>query len=145
MNLLLISVLLLASPRTALERTKNDLLEIEKHIGHANLACDYDYFRQIEAEDFIFTDPSGQVTTRNQDLAGEKDCKKREGTFSLSEESVFVYGDSAVVSAISTYQTTKSDGTAVKRSNRFTDMFVRRKGQWLLVAGHSSNLKDPAK
>jgi hypothetical protein len=145
MSVLLISVLMLATVPSNPASTKSELLDIERRIGHANLTCDYDYFRKIEAEEFFFTGPTGQVTTREQDLAGEKDCKKHNGTFSLREERVLLYGNTAVVSAIGTYETTKADGSQASRSSRFTDVFVRRKGQWLVVAGHSSNLKEATK
>jgi hypothetical protein len=145
---ILIAALLLApviAPASEDATIKENLLEIERHIGRANLACDYELFRAVEGKEFFFTDTSGQVTTRDQDLAGEKDCKKHNGDFSLTEPRVLLYGDTAVVNAIGTYQLTNSEGKAVHRSSRFTDVFVKRNGSWVLVAGHSSNLKDPAK
>ena len=55
---------------------KDKLIRIEHEIGRANLQCDYRYFERIEAEEFIFTDASGNVSSKRQDLAGEKDCRK---------------------------------------------------------------------
>ena len=55
---------------------KDELIRIEHEIGRANLQCDYHYFERIEAEEFIFTDASGNVSNKRQDLAGEKDCHK---------------------------------------------------------------------
>src|SRR3954471_186216 len=51
---------------------KDELIHIEHEIGRANLQCDYRYFDRIEAEEFIFTDASGNVSNKRQDLAGEK-------------------------------------------------------------------------
>ena len=112
-------------------KTKELLLDLEAQVGKANLACDYSFFRKVEAEEFFFTGPSGKVTTREEDLAGEKDCKKHEGTYTLAEPRVLLYGDTA--------------GVAVKHSSRFTDVFVRRTRAWVMVTAHSSTIKDPAK
>ena len=142
----LLAVLALASSalaRDASDKTKQALLDIEQQVGRANLGCDYDFFRKIEAEEFFFTGPSGKITTRAEDLAGEKDCKKHEGTYSLSEERVMLYGDTAVVSAVGTYETANAKGERVRHSSRFTDVFVRRNGAWVMVAGHSSTIKEP--
>jgi hypothetical protein len=147
MKSLLVFLCLFLSPGFAAGKTgliKKHLLDIEAHVGRANLECDYDFFRKIEADEFFFTDPAGEVTTRAQDLAGEKDCKKHTGTYSLSDEKVLIYPESAVVSAIGTYEIVNAKGETVRRSNRFTDVFVKRKGEWLMVAGHSSALKTPA-
>lgn len=46
-----------------------DLLRIENEIGQANIHRDKAFFEKIESDDFIFTDSSGGVTTKNEDLA----------------------------------------------------------------------------
>src|SRR5580692_8257993 len=38
------------------EKTKQELIDIERRIGAANLHCDYKYFAMVEAAEFIFTD-----------------------------------------------------------------------------------------
>src|SRR5436190_3453994 len=115
---LLLSLSSAAFASNSTEKTKKTLLDIETHVGKANLACDYDFFGKVEAEEFFFTDPSGKVTTREKDLAGEKGCKKHEGTYILAEPRVLIYGTTAVVSAIGTYETTDPAGVAVKHSSR---------------------------
>ena len=67
------------------------LLDIEQKIALANNECDYAYFRQIEAKEFIFTDSAGHVVTRDEDLAGEKDCKKTEYRHDFDELRLLEY------------------------------------------------------
>src|SRR5262249_40635933 len=101
-------------------------------------------FDRVEAEEFIFTDSAGGVTDKKQDLAGEKDCHKSDGTYEVDETEVRLYGDTAVVTGrITTTHKNKEDKLAVRRS-RFTDVFVWRDKRWQLMAGHSSRIPDPA-
>ena len=51
---------------------KDELIRIEHEIGRANLECDYRYFERIEAEEFIFTDASGNVSNKREDLAEKR-------------------------------------------------------------------------
>src|SRR3954451_24154227 len=74
-TMLFLSFALIAQTRDPV-KLRQELLDLENMIALANNECDYAYFRQIEADEFIFTDSQGTVTTRAQDLAGEKDCKK---------------------------------------------------------------------
>jgi ketosteroid isomerase-like protein len=123
---------------------KNTLLQIEREIGRANLDCDYRYFDRVEAEEFIFTDSAGGVTSKKEDLAGEKDCHKSDGTYDVDETDVRLYGDTAVVTGrVTITRKNKEDKLLVRRS-RFTDVFVWRDKRWQLVAGHSSRIPEPA-
>jgi Domain of unknown function (DUF4440) len=115
--------------------TVDDFLRIEREIGRANRECDYDYFRRIEADEFIFTGANGAVTTRAEDLAGEKDCHKTDYDQVIDEPRLLLYGTVAVFNARNTI-TVKG----VLHRNRFTDVFVWRDGRWQLVAGHSSRI-----
>jgi ketosteroid isomerase-like protein len=130
-------------PPASPDPSKADLIRIEREIGRANLDCDYKYFDRIEAEDFIFTDASGGVTDKKQDMAGEKDCHKSDGTYDVDDASVRLYGNTAVVTGRVTTVGKNKEGKAVTRRSRFTDVFVWRDGRWQLVAGHSSRIPEP--
>jgi hypothetical protein len=123
---------------------KEELIRIEHEIGRANLECDFRYFERIEAEEFIFTDASGNVSNKRQDLAGEKDCRKSEATYDIDETDVRLYPLSAVVTGRVTITRKDKEGKAITRKSRFTDVFVWRDATWQLVAGHSSRIPDTA-
>jgi ketosteroid isomerase-like protein len=80
------------------------------------------------------------VTTRAEDLAGESECKPREGSYTLEDIRVMTYGDVVVFNALATVTGTNSKGEPYERKSRFTDVLVRRGGAWRLVAGHSSRI-----
>lgn len=120
-----------------------DLTAIEHEIARANRECDYRYFERVEAMEFIFTDARGNVTTREQDLAGEKDCRRSAPTTLLTESRAFRIGDTAVWSSLSTVSGVNRDGAAFTRVSRFTDVFVWRDTRWQLIAGHESRVPSP--
>ena len=132
-----------ASPGTPGE-VKNNLIQIEREIGRANLDCDFKYFDRVEAEEFIFTDAAGAVSDKKQDLAGEKDCHKSDGTYDVDDADVRLYGNAAVVTGRVTITRKNSEGKILTRRSRFTDVFVWRDERWQLVAGHSSRIPEPA-
>jgi hypothetical protein len=75
-------------PHGSSDQLKTDLLQIEREAGRANFNCNYQYFDRLEAEEFVFTNANGEVTTKKQDLDGEKDCHKFDGSFDLDETQV---------------------------------------------------------
>ena len=119
---------------------RSQLLEIEREIARANRECDYRYFDRIEADEFIFTDARGGVTTKKEDLAGEKDCRKNETTQTFDEVILQPHGSWAVLSARTTMSFVDREGHSGTRQTRFTDVFIWRDGRWQLVAGHSSRI-----
>ncbi len=131
-----------SAPQGASDQIEADLVQIERDAGRANFNCDYHYFDRLEAEEFVFTDSKGDVTTKQQDLAGEKDCLKFDGTFDLDETQVRLYGNTAVVTARVTV-TGKKQGAPFRSRSRLTDVFVWRDGRWQIVAGHSSHIPEP--
>jgi uncharacterized protein DUF4440 len=132
-GLVSIAVSLSGSPASGQSRdsavVRSQLLEIEQDIARANRECDYRYFDRIEADEFIFTDARGGLTTKKEDLAGEKDCRKNETTQSFDEVIVQAHGSWAVLSARTTMSFVDREGHSGTRQNRFTDVFVWRDGR----------------
>ena len=122
------------------EELRGELVALEQRIGDANFACDYKFFAEVEAPEFIFTDGSGGVTTRTEDLAGESACRPSKGSYALSDVRVMGYGEVVVFTALATIKGTNRKGEPFERKHRFTDVLVRRDGRWQLVAGHASRL-----
>ena len=127
------------------DRTRNDLMQLERDIGKANIENDYAFFDRVEAEEFIFTDAGGGVTTRKQDLEGLKQPANPDVklvAYDVDEMRVMIYDKTAVVTGrVTTKRMVK--GAPVIGQSRFTDVFVWRQGRWQLVAGHSSRIRTP--
>lgn len=127
-------------------KTQIELMQLEREIGAANIRRDKAFFERIEADEFIFTDSGGGLTTRTEDVAS---LDKPAGDFKLvsyvvDEMKVFVYGKTAVVTGRTTTVSRGKDREITNKS-RFTDVFVRRGGRWQIVAGHASRIREPQK
>ena len=127
------------------DRTRNDLMQLERDIGKANIENDYAFFDRVEAEEFIFTDAGGGVTTKKQDLEGLKQPANPDVklvAYDVDEMKVMLYDKTAVVTGrVTTKRMVK--GAEVLSKSRFTDVFVWRQERWQLVAGHSSRIRTP--
>lgn len=123
-----------------------ELMQIERDIGEANIRRDKAFFERIEADEFIFTDSGGGITTKPEDLASldEPPGEFKLVSYIVDEMKVLVYGKTAVVTGRAT-TVSRGKEREVTNKSRFTDVFVKRAGRWQLVAGHSSRIREPQK
>ena len=124
------------------DRTKQDLMQLERDIGKANVERDYAFFDRVEADEFIFTGADGSLLTKKDDLKGLKEPANPDFTllaYDVDEISVLLYEKVAVVTGRVT-QKSRHKGAEVNSQTRFTDVFVSRDGRWQIVAGHSSRI-----
>jgi ketosteroid isomerase-like protein len=128
---------------SAEERTKAELMQLERDIGRANVERDAAFFERVEADECVFTDSNGGLTTKKEDVdsvKGPRNPDVRLLSYDVDEMNVLLYGDTAVVTGrVTTKQNVKGEERTGR--SRFTDVFVRRDGRWQLVAGHSSRIK----
>lgn len=127
-------------------KVEEELMQLERDIGEANIKRDKAFFERIEAEEFIFTDSSGGLTNKAQDVAS---LDSPPGAFKLvsyvpDEMAVHIYGETAVVTGRVTTGSRNAERSVTNQS-RFTDVFVKRQGRWQIVAGHSSRIREPQK
>ena len=108
-----LAILLLPVPAPAAEpsaedRTKAELMQLERDIGRANVERDAAFFERVEADEFIFTDSGGGLTTKKEDVDGVRkpanpDVKLL--AYDVDDMQVRVYGETAVVTgSVSTKQ-----------------------------------------
>lgn len=93
---------------------------------------------KILADDFILVIGDGTVSTK-ADLLKEAEDRIREYTHQEdSEQTVRVWGDTAVVTARLWMQGTRKDGTPFDYQLWFSDTYVRTKEGWRYVFGQAS-------
>ncbi|MDQ1559479.1 MAG: hypothetical protein QOD32_2539 [Pyrinomonadaceae bacterium] len=128
-------------------KTEQELMALERALGEANVRRDKAFFERVEAEEFIFTDANGGITTKQEDVASldtpPAPDAPRLVSYVPDEMRVYLYDKAAVVFGRVTTAYRDKEDKEVSSQSRFTDVFVWRADRWQLVAGHSSRI--PAK
>jgi ketosteroid isomerase-like protein len=116
---------------------KSMILALESAWNQAEIHHDTNVAATLMADTFISVDHHGTLLNKAQYLAGIKDPSFHPQEISNSETSVYLYGDTAIVS--SAYRTKGTDsGKPFQHHGRFTDTWIRRNGKWQCVADHET-------
>lgn len=125
-----------AGSQSASEADKQQVMNVLRDWVKAENEHDAAALRRILDDQFITTSGAGQPGNKEKFIksltAGKADPRQSQ---SLTDESVVVDGDTAVVVGTDTFHMTdgaKPDGLAL----RYTITFIRRGGQWTALAEH---------
>ncbi|HEY7764816.1 MAG TPA: nuclear transport factor 2 family protein [Aestuariivirgaceae bacterium] len=114
------------------------LAEVQQVLARAWVAGDRATIERLIAPDWTTTGPDGTVRTRAQVLAEVFDTHvHRIQQITIDGVEVRLFGEAAVVSG-RTHALGEFAGQRYEVWIRFTDVFVRRSGQWQAVASHAS-------
>ena len=113
--------------------------KLDKERIQAQIHADAEALDRIYADDFIGIGPSGTVRTKPQVLADFTSHDLKFQSITTDDVRIRVYGNTVVETGRST-MVGQDKGKVVPRDNRFTRVWVRRLGQWRLVANHYSTL-----
>jgi len=155
MKHILLSVLLTivaASPTLAQFKSKaapskrsveRQLVELERQLSDALVREDAAVLERLWSNDLVFTFPNGKVSNKAQRLAGQKPAaqpSQSESQTSNDEVKVYPYGNTAVVTVLSTWSG-KANNQAYSSQFQATHLWVKQQGRWRLVAAHVSPVK----
>lgn len=120
------------------ERSEKALLEMENRWVTALDRRDPKAVDCLLAEEFLDSDTTGQLRTRQQVL----DAVPNRKTYAqqLVDLRPALYGDIGIVRGVN--RITDKDGKEVARV-RFTDVFRYRDGQWRAISGHETMVQAP--
>ena len=131
----------------AIER---ELLRIENDWPRVLRERDVAAVRRVEADDAIFIYPDGNLGDKAQDIKDFESGAITADSWELFDLKAKVLdADAAIVSGRSVVKNGKykmADGKTIDISGeyRFIDTFVRRNGQWHIVAGASVPVRSPS-
>jgi hypothetical protein len=112
------------------DEAKN-LIGLQEAIAKAVETGDAAAWEKLAADDYQFITPTGVVMGRAERLALVK--KGPVPGFGITDASVRIYGDVAVVSGIQ----------GPKRNVRFSAVWVKRAGTWRAVLNHATPIQKP--
>ena len=128
-----------ATPATRI--AERQLIELERQLSDALVRQDAAVLDRLWSNDLVFTFPSGKVSNKAQRLAGQKpSAQPSESTNSNDQVKVYLYGNTAVVTVLSTW---KGKAGTQEYSDQYqtTHVWVKQQGRWQLVAAHVSQVK----
>jgi ketosteroid isomerase-like protein len=99
------------------------------------VSADWEEYAKHLASDYLHTRENGQVESKDETIASLRDVKRKVIVMEMEPSSLAIrsYGDAAISSAEFTIRVRES-GQVKSRRTRHTDVFVKRDGQWWLVA-----------
>ena len=136
---LMLSALALLLARPAVAQTaaaEKEVAQLFNTLNDANIKKDRATIERLTADDFIYIHSNGSVTNRAQEIAETLAPGTTWTNSKIDDLRVRVYGDTAIVTGLNTLS-----GSAkgyVTGARRFTDVWVRRNGQWRTVGGQST-------
>jgi uncharacterized protein (TIGR02246 family) len=107
--------------------------QLMSELANAQLKGDTATLDRIWADDFTFTNSSGEVQTKAQRLAEIKSGELKFDSLSRDEVQVRVYGETAVVTSRGTVKGQRR-GQDLSGQSRSTTVYVKRQGRWQVVA-----------
>ena len=132
------------TPRSLPDPVRKQLLAAREAVWRAYFANDRAALETLIPEETIAIE-AGSATWSHRDaiFEGSKQFAKTGGkliTLEFPKTEIQVYGDTAVVYSTYAYEL-ESAGRRSQQSGRVTEVFVRRKGQWVNPGWHMDNEK----
>jgi ketosteroid isomerase-like protein len=122
---------MVSDARVASESDLETLLRLNRDYIQSVQASDVRRFDEILAEDFLCSNPDGSLIDRKAFLAQTAQPVSISG-LEAHDVNVRLMGDFAIIHARTAY--VRPDGSA--GSGRYTDVWARRRGNWLAVSAH---------
>ena len=94
---------------------------------------------KILADDFVLVSPVGRKMNK-WDLLRNASNKSMETTIQIDSVTTRVFGNTGIITAYTSFETRTGDQT-MKGKNCYSDLYVKRDGQWTAVAAHVTLLK----
>lgn len=123
---------------------QNEILNTEKSFDEAFSNGDVDKVGSFYAPDYVdFTNMSNKISSKEQKLKNFSNQIKSGDKFNLTQMvpyAVIVNNDFAFVDYLVTGSKTDSTGVLKTRNVRWTDIFQKKDGNWILVGDHGAFL-----
>jgi len=143
--LLLIFLVLSATfaPNSLLaDKSKNaeeTIQKLEQEWGDALVKRDQAVIDRIASEDWVLTDPEGNLVPKAKADADVKSGTTTFESFHLDDLKVKVFGKTAIAYGLET-EKSKYQGKDTSGQYRFTDVFIKRDGRWQAISTHVSRV-----
>ena len=139
---ILLSLVLLGFAAATVAGDEDAIRRLDHENTVATWTADRRWFEQNLADDFVLITVNGTIKTKDDILTDLAAADFSMEPYEPTEVEVRVYGDTAVVTG-RVFQRFKRRGNRYEADARYTDVYARRKGRWVLVTGHASPVMKP--
>lgn len=132
---------LLMSPAHAFgddSAVEQKMMQMERDWANAMMSNDATVIDRIEADDYAYV-MDGMKGSKHGDV-DEAKSKAYAGSAELTDMQARVFGDAAIVTGKTALRNAKYNGKDVSGDYLFTDVFLKRNGNWQVVASHSNRV-----
>ena len=120
---------------------EEELLKLESAFADAIIKNDLESIERIVSDDWIIVDPNGEIVDGTRFFEVIKSGALTHDIMESEDFRVRVYGESAVVTAITSTKG-KFMGQEFSTRERATDVFVKRDGRWQCVLTHLTRFAE---
>jgi Domain of unknown function (DUF4440) len=123
----------------AASELEQQVLKLEHAIGEAVVGRDAAFMDRLWGDDFTYTGMRGEVKSKREVLAEFKSGELRFSQMKFDDVRVRVYGGTAVATGRAITKGQSRQGQ-ISGEFRYTRVYVRRNGAWVLVAFQATSL-----
>jgi len=132
-----LAVLVVSLALTARADDEREIRKLDHENTVATWTADSRWFDQNLADDFVQITANGIVKTKIDIVRDLNQTDFAMEPYEPTEVQVRVYGDTAIVTG-RVLQIFTRNGSHYVVDARYTDVYARRKGHWILVSAHAS-------
>jgi uncharacterized protein (TIGR02246 family) len=120
---------------------EGEIKALELRLAELIVRGDWDEYAKHLASDYLHIRDDGHVEGKDEARASLRDIKRKIIVMEMepADLAIRIYGDTAASSAEFTI-TVRESGQVKSRRTRLTDVFVKRDGQWCLVAEQGTTI-----
>ena len=120
---------------------EGEIKALELKLAEIIVHGDWDEYAKHLASDYLNTRDNGYIESKDDALASLRDVKRKIIVMEMepADLAIRIYGDTAVSNAEFTTSVRES-GQVKTRRTRQTDVFVKRDGQWYLIAAQGTTI-----
>jgi ketosteroid isomerase-like protein len=119
--------------------SEQEIKQIEIEWGDAFERRDMDALDRFMADEYILTDPLGNVRTKAESLQALRSNQVLFESTKSDNVTVKIHGDTAVVTGRSTFRG-RYKGWSMSGQYQYTDVLVKRSDSWVAVSSHITAL-----
>jgi hypothetical protein len=137
-RLLLAFAVLIAAPTSEADDL-DEIVRLNREITVATWTGDAVWFEENVTDDYVLVTPSGVLYTKRDVIREVSTPGLKMSPYEPVEVQIRLYGDTAIVIGRIMQRFTIG---RIRYANdlRYTSIYAKRRGRWLLVGGHTSNV-----